>query len=220
MRGARGPAETPRLTPGHVLLRHGVGPSRIARVTARDAPDAQPPAAPGAEPAYGLGCVPRAGGRVPAAAHEPKDGPQGDLVDAEEPEAEARHGLPGGGPGASGPEATLARATAPRAAASTWSRSRLKGTLRAEASALTIRSYPWWSCNPRAASRSRRRTRFRSTAPAMPGTESPRRASSRPLGAAWTRTVPARPTHRHVRTEAKRPWPASLPLPVSEGRSG
>ncbi len=82
---------TARLTPGDVRVRHRVEPASMERMAPAYATEREPPASPPAEAPDGVGAVEGARRLITAPAHVSEDRTQGQLVGADEEEAEPGH---------------------------------------------------------------------------------------------------------------------------------
>lgn len=186
---------TARLTPGDVRVRHRVEPASMERMAPAYATEREPPASPPAEAPDGVGAVEGARRLITAPAHVSEDRTQGQLVGADEEEAEPGH--------------RAADLCAAWFSALARSRPSMAGsTPPARAGTDTTASSPAIpSAIGASAARTTRRARFRSTAVRAPNTASPARKTSRPLGNTRTRTRPWRLSTPARRTAANRPRP-------------
>src|ERR1700680_81959 len=184
--------------PADVGLGDGVEAPLVERVAASDAPYREPPAPARAEAPDRVVSVVRARGLVPAAAHHPEERTDGHLVDPDDHQADALHALA---------RAWTDRPAAPRADARA-ARSSGKGISVALPGRLTTRSsLGYCSRSGAIAARSRRRARFRRTAPPAPGIENATLDTSSPPPAARTRSTPERASLPVSRTAAIRRRP-------------
>jgi hypothetical protein len=190
--------DTPGIAPADVRLRHRVDAALVERMASGDAPHRQPPATASPEPPDRLSAVVRAGGLVPAARHHAEERPDGHLVDPDERQAEVLH--------------AWARAATEREAdviaEVRAARRPVKGISEALPGRLTTMSRPGCAARTGAmAARSRRRARFRLTAPRAPGIANAARDMADSPETARSRSTPERASVPCSRTAAIRRRP-------------